>query len=63
MKTLEQIEKSIRTAERHIESHKEQIILTMSDDFDIEKIEEYSRKIKFLEVEIDALRWVVGSDF
>lgn len=63
MKTLEQIENSIRIAEWHIERHKEQIISIMSDDLDIEKIEEYSRKIKLLEVEVDALRWVVGSDF
>jgi hypothetical protein len=33
----------------------------MNDDFDIEKIEEYSRKIKLLEVEIDTLEWVMGS--
>lgn len=62
MKTLEQIEKNIRSAKLHIESHKKQIDFIMNGDFDIEKIEEYSRKIKLLEVEIDALEWVIGNE-
>lgn len=62
MKTLKEIEKNIRNAKKIIESHKDQLEAIMNDNFDIEKIEEYSRKIKLLEVEIDALGWVIGND-
>lgn len=55
MKSKDDIKKSIRVTKKFIENHREQIKYYMEDDFDIDKIEEYSRKIKLLNVEISAL--------
>ena len=60
MKTADEVKKSIRVAEWMIERHKEQIEFYSRDDFDIDKITDYSEKIKLLEVEIQALKWVLG---
>lgn len=62
MRTIEEIEKSIKTCDWFIERHKEQIQFYLSGDFDIDKIEDYSNKIKMLEVEKSALQWVLGSN-
>lgn len=62
MKDKGDILKSIKVARRFIENHKEQIKYYMEEDFDIDKIEEYSRKIKLLNVEISALEWVLDEN-
>ena len=60
MKTADEVKKSIRVAEWMIERHREQMGFNSRDDFDIDKIIDYSEKIKLLEVEIQALKWVLG---
>ena len=60
MKTKQEIEKNIRTAEWLINNHKEQMNIYLNDDFDIDFLLAYSEKIKILEVEIQALKWVLG---
>lgn len=60
MKTADEIKKNIRTAEWFINSHKEQMNIYLNDDFDIDCLLAYSEKIKLLEVEIQALKWVLG---
>lgn len=62
MKSKDDIKKSIKVARKFIENHKAQIKYYMEDDFDIDKIEEYSRKIKLLNVEISALEWVLNEN-
>ena len=62
MKKIEDIEKSIKTCDWFIKSHKEQIQFYLDGDFDIDKIEDYSNKIKLLEVEKSALQWVLGGN-
>lgn len=59
MKTISQIRRNIKVAQWSIHSHKKQIEHYVNDEFDINKIEDYSRKIKLLQVEIDALKWVL----
>ncbi len=60
MKTKQEIEKNIRTAEWFISNHKEQMNIYLNDDFDIDCLLAYSEKIKLLEVEIQTLKWVLG---
>ena len=60
MKTVEEIKKSIRVAGWMIERHKAQMEFHSREDFDIDKIIDYSEKIKLLEVEIQTLKWVLG---
>lgn len=62
MKTIEEIKKSIKTCDWIINNHKEQIRFYLDGDFDIDKIEDYSNKIKLLEVEKSALQWILGVD-
>ena len=60
MRTIEGIKKSIEACELFIASHKKQIEFHTNDDFDIDKIIEFSNKIKLLEVEMDTLKWVLN---
>lgn len=60
MKTKQEIEKNIHTAECLINNLKEQMNIYLNDDFDIDFLLAYSEKIKLLEVEIQALKWVLG---
>lgn len=62
MKTVEQIRIQIKGCEYFIQSYRQQIEFHMNDDFDIDKIEEYSRKIKLLENEIRAFKWVIEDE-
>lgn len=62
MKNKDDILKVIKSTKRFIENYKEQIKHHMDDDFDIEKIEEFSRKINLLDVELRALEWVLDEN-
>ena len=60
MKTTEEIDKQILGIDWFIKSHKNQIDYHIKENFDIDKIEEYSRKIKLLQVERSLLEWVLS---
>lgn len=60
MKTIEQIKKQIRSIDWIIDNHKNQIEYYSNDDFDIDKIIDYSNKIKLLQTEKVLLEWVLS---
>ena len=60
MRTIEGIKRSIKTCEIFINSHKKQIEFHTNNDFDIDKIIEFSNNIKLLEVEMNTLKWVLN---
>lgn len=60
MKTIEQIKKQMRSIDWIIDNHKNQIEYYSNDDFDIDKIIDYSNKIKLLQTEKVLLEWVLS---
>lgn len=60
MKTIEQINKQIKRIDWVIDNHKNQIEYYSNDDFDIDKIIDYSNQIKFLQTEKVLLEWVLS---
>lgn len=60
MKTIEQINKQIKRIDWVIDNHKNQIEYYSNDDFDIDKIIDYSNQIKLLQTEKVLLEWVLS---
>ena len=61
MKTVDEINKQIKTGEWFIKSHKEQLDF-YSKDGDLSKVIEYAQKIKTLSAEISLLKWVLEDE-
>ena len=61
MKTVDEINKQIKTGEWFIKSHKEQLDFH-SKDGDLSKVIEYAQKIKTLSAEISLLKWVLEDE-
>ena len=61
MKTVDEINKQIKTGEWFIKSHKEQLDF-YSKDGDLSKVIEYAQKIRTLSAEISLLKWVLEDE-